>query len=87
MPNRPDYDGFVTVNEGKAWAKQKPGALDNPTAANMLYILFHFVFTAIIILAEDLLMEKHGARVLGWRVMGSEPIMQLVSQTNIYLVR
>lgn len=37
LPNRPDYDGFVTVNEGKAWAKQN-GALDNPTADNMLYL-------------------------------------------------
>lgn len=38
LPNRPDYDGFVTVNEGIAWAKQNPEALDNPTADNMLYL-------------------------------------------------
>ncbi len=38
LPNRPDYDGFVTVNEGIAWAKQNHGALDNPTADNMLYL-------------------------------------------------
>ena len=36
--NRPDWDGFVTVNEGIAWAKAHCGALQNPTPDNMLYI-------------------------------------------------
>ena len=38
LKNRPDYDGFVTIREGIAWAKQHPNALDNPTPDNMLYI-------------------------------------------------
>jgi len=38
LPNRPDYDGFVTVSEGVSWAKSHPNALKNPTADNMLYI-------------------------------------------------
>ena len=36
--NRPDWDGFVTIDEGIAWAKSHPGALANPTPDNMLYI-------------------------------------------------
>ncbi|MBR0333607.1 MAG: RHS repeat-associated core domain-containing protein [Bacteroidales bacterium] len=38
IPNRPDYDGFVTALEGIRWAKSHPGALGNPTPDNMLYI-------------------------------------------------
>lgn len=38
LPNRPDYDGFVTVSEGISWAKRHPNALKNPTPDNMLYI-------------------------------------------------
>ena len=38
LPNRPDYDGFVTVSEGIEWAKSHPNALKNPTPDNMLYI-------------------------------------------------
>lgn len=38
LPNRPDYDGFVTVGEGIDWAKSHPNALTNPTPDNMLYI-------------------------------------------------
>ena len=38
LPNRPDYDGFVTVDEGISWAKSHPNALKNPTPDNMLYI-------------------------------------------------
>ena len=38
LPNRPDYDGFVTVSEGISWAKSHPNALKKPTADNMLYI-------------------------------------------------
>ena len=38
LPNRPDYDGFVTVGEGISWAKSHPNALKNPTPDNMLYI-------------------------------------------------
>lgn len=38
MPNRPDYDGFVTIREGINWAKSHIGALENPTADNMLYL-------------------------------------------------
>ena len=38
LENRPDYDGFVTITEGVDWAKSHPGALDNPTAENTLYI-------------------------------------------------
>lgn len=36
--NRPDWDGFVTIEEGIAWAKSHMGALENPTPDNMLYI-------------------------------------------------
>ncbi|APD07417.1 hypothetical protein UJ101_01910 [Flavobacteriaceae bacterium UJ101] len=38
LKDRPDYDGFVTLTEGVEWAKANPGALDNPTPDNMLYI-------------------------------------------------
>ena len=38
LPNRPDYDGFVTIGEGIDWAKKHPYALKNPTPDNMLYI-------------------------------------------------
>jgi len=38
LKNRPDYDGFVTIQEGVDWAKSHPGALQNPTLENMLYI-------------------------------------------------
>ncbi len=38
LSNRPDYDGFVTISEGISWAKSHPGALQNPTPDNMLYI-------------------------------------------------
>ena len=38
LPNRPDYDGFVTIEEGIAWAKSHPNALNNPTPYNTLYI-------------------------------------------------
>lgn len=38
LRNRPDYDGFVTIDEGIAWAKSHIGALDHPTPDNMLYI-------------------------------------------------
>ncbi len=38
LKDRPDYDGVVTVWEGIEWAKKHPGAKDNPTPENMLYI-------------------------------------------------
>ncbi|MCQ2211682.1 MAG: RHS repeat-associated core domain-containing protein, partial [Paludibacteraceae bacterium] len=38
IPGRPDYDGFVTVDEGVQWAKNHPDALQNPTPDNTLYI-------------------------------------------------
>jgi hypothetical protein len=38
LKSRPDYDGFVTINEGINWAKQHPGALQNPTPDNTLYV-------------------------------------------------
>ncbi|MEN5057826.1 hypothetical protein [Sphingobacterium kitahiroshimense] len=38
LPSRPDYNGFVTIEGGVAWAKQNPGAMDNPTADNSLYL-------------------------------------------------
>ena len=36
--NRPDWDGFVTINEGVAWAKRHIDALSNPSPENTLYI-------------------------------------------------
>ena len=38
LRSRPDWDGFVTDKEGIAWAKDHPGALENPSPDNMLYI-------------------------------------------------
>jgi hypothetical protein len=38
LKNRPDYDGFVTIEEGISWAKAHPYALQNPTPDNSLYI-------------------------------------------------
>lgn len=36
--NRPDWDGFVTIEEGIAWAKSHIGASDNPSPDNTLYL-------------------------------------------------
>jgi len=38
IESRPDYDGFVSIGEGVDWAKSNPGALQNPTPENTLYI-------------------------------------------------
>lgn len=38
LAKRPDYDGFVTIEEGIAWAQSHPNALKNPTPENTLYI-------------------------------------------------
>jgi RHS repeat-associated protein len=38
LSSRPDYDGFVTIKEGVAWAKSHPGVKDNPSASDALYI-------------------------------------------------
>ncbi len=38
LESRPDYDGFVTIDEGVKWAKNHPYALANPTPDNTLYI-------------------------------------------------
>ena len=38
LSSRPDYDGFVSVGEGIAWAKAHPYALQHPTPDNTLYI-------------------------------------------------
>ncbi|MBP6871378.1 MAG: RHS repeat-associated core domain-containing protein [Bacteroidales bacterium] len=38
LSSRPDYNGIVTREDGISWAKLNPGALDNPTPDNMLYI-------------------------------------------------
>ena len=38
LPSRPDYDGFVTIEEGIDWAKRHVGAKDNPTPENTLYV-------------------------------------------------
>ena len=38
IKDRPDFDGFVTREEGIGWAKSHPGALKNPTPENTLYI-------------------------------------------------
>lgn len=38
LPQRPDYDGFVTIDEGIQWAKSHPNALKNPTPDNTLYL-------------------------------------------------
>ena len=38
LSSRPDWDGIVTREEGIAWAKEHPGALNHPTPDNTLYI-------------------------------------------------
>ncbi len=38
LPDRPDYDGFVSIEEGVNWALAHPDALSNPTPENSLYI-------------------------------------------------
>lgn len=38
LSSRPDYDGFVSIAEGIAWAKEHPNALKKPTPDNTLYI-------------------------------------------------
>ncbi|MEN2436845.1 hypothetical protein AAH994_15635, partial [Weeksellaceae bacterium A-14] len=37
LPNRPDYDGFISIRDGIDWAKSHPNALKNPTPDNSLY--------------------------------------------------
>ncbi|MBR5907789.1 MAG: hypothetical protein IKZ50_05285, partial [Bacteroidales bacterium] len=37
LPNRPDYDGIITRQEGITWAKQHPNAKKFPTPDNTLY--------------------------------------------------
>ena len=38
LSERPDWDGIVTREEGINWAIRHPGALQNPTPENTLYI-------------------------------------------------
>ncbi|WP_205687011.1 DUF6443 domain-containing protein [Chitinophaga rhizosphaerae] len=38
LPNRPDYDGYVTLTEGVQWARDHPDAAQNPTPENTLYL-------------------------------------------------
>ena len=38
LDTRPDYDGYVSISEGVDWAKSHPGALQNPTPNNTLYV-------------------------------------------------
>ncbi len=38
LKNRPDWDGFVTIDEGIAWAKSHVGALDHPSSDDALYL-------------------------------------------------
>lgn len=38
LKNRPDYDGFVTIDEGVKWAKSHPNASAHPTPENKLYL-------------------------------------------------
>lgn len=38
LKDRPDYDGFVTREEGIHWAKTHPNVKDNPSADDALYI-------------------------------------------------
>lgn len=38
LSSQPDWDGFVTIDEGVAWVLAHPGALQNPTPDNSLYI-------------------------------------------------
>lgn len=37
LKDGPDYDGFVSIDEGVNWAKAHPNALNNPTPENTLY--------------------------------------------------
>lgn len=59
LKNRPDYDGFVTIDEGVDWAKAHPNALANPTPENSLYIN-----TALLDFG-DLTVDKIGIRNTG----------------------
>ena len=59
LKNRPDYDGFVTIDEGVKWAKGHPNALANPTPENSLYIN-----TALLDFG-DLTVDKIGIRNTG----------------------
>lgn len=38
LSSRPDYDGFLSIDEGVSWAKSHPDALANPTSENTLYL-------------------------------------------------
>jgi len=38
LSSRPDYDGFVTISEGIAWAKSHPNVKNNPTRNDALYL-------------------------------------------------
>jgi hypothetical protein len=38
LSKRPDYDGFVTMEEGIAWAKDRPNTLNNEDPNDALYL-------------------------------------------------
>jgi RHS repeat-associated protein len=38
LSSRPDYDGFVTIDEGIEWAKQRPNTLGNNDPNDALYL-------------------------------------------------
>ena len=38
LKDRPDYDGFVTIDEGIQWAKQRPNTLGNHDPNDALYL-------------------------------------------------
>lgn len=59
LKDRPDYDGFVTINEGVEWAKLHPNALNSPTPDNSLYV------NAGLLDFGDLTVERIGIRNTG----------------------
>jgi len=38
LKNRPDYDGFVTINEGVQWAKDHPNSTNSDNPLDALYL-------------------------------------------------
>jgi len=38
LKTRPDYDGFVTIDEGVAWAKDRPNTVGNNDPNDALYL-------------------------------------------------
>jgi len=62
LNSRPDWDGFVTIDEGIAWAKEHPNVKANPTSDNTLYINASFLDLGFLTVSNSGLKVGEGYR-------------------------